>query len=53
MHMQIFSVLASLTVVAAHGSGAWLDAKHHSAASIYSGMRVGTTPIALECHAMP
>jgi hypothetical protein len=31
--------LASLTVVSAHGSGAWLDLKYHNAEKAYSGMR--------------
>lgn len=34
------ALFAALTLVAAHGSGAWLDLRHHSASSSYSGVRV-------------
>jgi len=48
----IITMLVSLTMVAAHGSGAWLDLKHHNRQNIYSGMRVRQSNIRL-IHANP
>ena len=47
--MRIPSLLATLTTVTAHGSGAWLDLKHHRADSAYSGMRVRAHPARNPC----
>ena len=39
-HFGFITLFAAVTLVAAHGSGAWLDLRHHSASSSYSGVRV-------------